>query len=535
MSGHKITCPYCFNEFNDDDVHFRMETVYAEDDLDPIGEGRSLDEIEVDSRYSSVEIKEQMAEFKRREQFVKRDDTVYQNFWAEFAGTTEKASLSRDGKEPSVLPYHRPVFDPKNAQHAALFGKPKRNSDVVNESGMVYAAVDCFGKLTQRRVCPHCHNPLPGAYGKYPVKFVSIIGITGAGKTVYLSQLSKYVAQQIAYFDIVANPTSQDVQEYIEANPVVMGEKLPVGSPPEQLLQPLCWDLVYGRGEQKQYQTIVFFDIAGENCVSAERIQKFGHFVERADGIIVVIDPKQFQFATAADAEEPVKVLQTISNVYQNRASNEVRKLPLSICLSKGDKIAQSMIRGNLDDIQAIQLNNGQFLPKFNAENYNPIHDAISAFVQQNDVQLSAQLNILYDNFNYFLFSAIGTSTHEIEVDGEIFDTPEGITIPKRILEPIVWMLYKFRFIEAHGEIHEPKDWFCDVCTTKKRLRYDTKYCPIHKTNNMGGWVCPECGTENVTEGEKPGACDTKTCKCFIENGVIKKPGLFKAKVLNRP
>ena len=234
MPGHDITCPYCFKNFKDDAVHFRMETVFSEDKLDPKNEGRSLNEIEVDSRYGGDEIKAQTAEYRRREQFVERRDEIYENFWEEFGGTTEKASVSRDGKAPRVMPYNRPVFDPGNSQHAPLFNKPQNENDVINEYGMVYAAIDCFGKQTQRRVCPYCHNPLPGAYGKYPVKFISIIGITAAGKTVYLSQLCKYVAKQIGYFDIVAVPTNQDVKEYIEDNPVIMGKKLPAGSPPER-------------------------------------------------------------------------------------------------------------------------------------------------------------------------------------------------------------------------------------------------------------------------------------------------------------
>ena len=40
------------------------------------------------------------------------------------------------------------------------------------------------------RLCPHCHNPLPlPNYGKYPTIFISVVGITTCGKTVYLNQL----------------------------------------------------------------------------------------------------------------------------------------------------------------------------------------------------------------------------------------------------------------------------------------------------------------------------------------------------------
>ena len=60
------------------------------------------------------------------------------------------------------------------------------------------AAMDDFGKPTYRRVCPYCHNPLPMGFGKHRVKNISIIGITGAGKTVYISQLLKGMTEYAA-------------------------------------------------------------------------------------------------------------------------------------------------------------------------------------------------------------------------------------------------------------------------------------------------------------------------------------------------
>ncbi len=513
MPGHTIMCPYCFDEFADDEVHFRMETVLDEEDLDPKNEHRTREEIEMDSRFTGSEIRAQLQEYDRREKFVKRDDEKYEAFWAEFGGTTEKSSISRDGKTPGVLPYQRPVFDPKNPEHAEFFSEREKLSDTVNETGLVYAAYDCFGRQTQRRVCPHCHNPLPGAYGKYPVKFISVIGISGAGKTVYLSQLCKYIAKQISYFDITANPTSIYAKEYLEANPVVMGKELPIGTPPEQFLQPLCFDLVYRHNNTGRFHTVVFYDIAGENCVDHEKIRGFGKFVEHSDGIILLIDPAQFN--ESSNKAQPVLVLQTIYNLFQNKGREEVRNLPIAVCISKGDTVAREMMQQNLDDISFLQDNSGAYLPCFNAEDYNRIHDAIKDFVQRNDNELHIRLRNLYDNYNYFLFSAIGTSVKKIEGTG--LDTPAGPAIPKRIMEPVVWLLYKYKFISSHGEIHEPKDWICNTCGTRRRVT--EAFCPTCKTNNNGEWLCPRCQT--VQKGDW---CSTPKCKT---NRFGKRKGLF--------
>ena len=80
----------------------------------------------------------------------------------------------------------------------------------------------------------------------------------------------------------------------------------------------------------------------------------------------------------------PIKVLETIYNVFAHRHSDDVRNLPIAVSISKGDKIAQEMIQKNLDDIQFLQDKSGFFFPKFNATDYNSIHDAIKTFVQRN-------------------------------------------------------------------------------------------------------------------------------------------------------
>jgi hypothetical protein len=292
-----------------------------------------------------------------------------------------------------------------------------------------------------------------------------------------------------------------------------MDEALPLGSPPEQLLQPICFDLVYRVNNKERCQTVVFYDIAGENCVDHEKMKGFGRFVENSDGIILVIDPKQF--SDEGSVAEPVKVIDTIYTVFSNRDKNAVKELPLAVAISKGDTIAQQLIGQNLDDIQFLKEGDGTYIPRFNTADYNPIHDKIKSFVQANSNELHAKMSNIYDNYNYFLFSAIGTSTREAVKDGRPYTTPAGPPIPKRILEPILWLLCKYGFIESQGHLHEPKDWNCNTCG--KRCRVSQKYCPECRTNNKGEWECMKC--KRVNTGEWCPKCKT--------NRFGKKKGFF--------
>jgi len=508
MPNKQITCPYCFEKFMDHEVHFRMQTIFSEHELDPKGEGRSFDEVETDSRFSSDEIRSQLELFNLREKFLPKKDWLYEDWWKEFGGTSETAIVSRDGRAPKVLPFDRPVYNPHNPQHANCFsGALKTNAE-----GMVYAVNDYFGRETDRRVCPHCHNPLPGAYGKYPVLFFSIIGITGAGKTVYLSQLCKYIEEQLSYLNISAIPTSPYADDYMRANPVIMGKGLPSGTPPEQLLQPLCFDLTYRRDSDnaRVNRTIVFYDIAGENCVSAEGMKGFGKFVENAHGIILLIDPEEFR--KDADVKKPSEVLTTIHKVYANKHPDKVSALPFAVSISKGDKLAAELQK-NLDDIVFLpDPATGGYLSMFNARDYANIHRVILSYVRSNNNTLRNELYTKYDNHNYFLFSAIGTSTKKIEIDGNECETPAAPPVPKRIFEPLAWLLYKLGFIGSHGWVPEPKDWYCPCCGVPRR--YNT-FCPSCKINARNEWKCPKCGNETNKE-ERCAGNGRRKCKVTL-------------------
>ena len=90
--------------------------------------------------------------------------------------------------------------------------------------------------------------------------------------------------------------------------------------------------------------TLVFYDIAGENCVKPRRMKKFGPFIENSDGIILIIDPGQFMGEIqGADEEEqelykPDKVIGAMCDAFvTSNNKNGQSNIPLAVTLSKGD------------------------------------------------------------------------------------------------------------------------------------------------------------------------------------------------------
>jgi hypothetical protein len=447
----KITCPYCFKQFNDDEVHFRMETVVkSTDELDKDGTLRDLEELD-----DSPDKDERIRRYKLREACLLTEDAVYNDFWKPFGGTTEIVFKAYVGDE-DIKPQNRPVYNPKDPAHKNMFS----GDFLRDENGLVCGILDCFKKETNRRVCKHCHNPLPPAYGKNPVKFISIIGITGAGKTVYLSQLLKRFPNYASCVKLTAQELSSNERMFVKNNAVKMGEPLPEGTPFIRLPQPLYYNVLQSLPDGgMQTNTIVMHDIAGENCVSADKMKYFGPFVLNADGILLLIDPGQFstwQEDSEEDAADPQEVLNTIYMTILSSNTAKKCDIPIAVSLSKGDKIAEDLFGESLTDVEAVRDSVGSATRMFNAEQYNGYQGKLLNYIRENEETLHTVLENSYSDFNYFVFSALGTSVEPITVDGKPRWTPAGPTNPKRIEEPLLWMFNRFKYIGENEPIARP-------------------------------------------------------------------------------
>ena|GEM_PF-3288184 len=475
-----IMCPYCFEEFSHSSVWFRMETVFeSEEDCDPHKLGRTKEEIELLGDKAVLE------KFEQNRCFLSGESEKYKKFWARFSGGSgEKATTNKAGREIEIPPQKRPVL-PVNS--------PLIKFTKTSEAGILYSARDIYGVETTRRICPECHNPLPAKYGENEVKLVSVIGITASGKTVYLSQLCRHFSEFCSEVGITSTPTSKAAMDFRDANPIKMGEKLPEGTLAGGLSQPLCFDLSIRKSNQLITNTIVFYDISGENCVDEKQMEKFGCFIKHSGAIILLLDPNQ-QF-DGDYKNSPENVMDAIYNYFQEK--DQIKKVPVCVTISKGDMVAGQIIKNNIENVVAIKNQRGQSLPLFNSEDYGTVQREVKTFVRNHEHRLRTCLINFFDIYNYFLVSALGTSVAEIKDEsGEVFMTPAAPPFPKRIEEPIYWLFYQFGYIDCKGAIPPPEDppplkpektWTCvnPQCLTAQ-IPINSKYCPVCSRDSDG-------------------------------------------------
>ncbi len=451
--AYTIVCPYCFNRASGGDgtpiphthVEFRSETAFS--GMHEIEQKLGLRKWDIEVMDDATQRAEATRRFDAYERFLCKPDPKYQAFWDDFGGqTTETVPKSGGFQNPWELPILR-MGD--GIDHL-----------VADCDGFVTKGVDIHGKETHHRVCPYCHNPFPLGYGKNPVKYISIIGITGSGKTVYISQLLKGMQDYVVKVGLNAYFTSDHESNFIANNPVREGYPLPDSTTPERLSQPMFYDIERTENGKQVTDTIVLYDIAGENCSQATQMLQFGRFVEHSDGIILLVDPKQLQFvsdeASADDVEAPSLALTTLHSVLETRAG-EKSAIPMAVCVSKSDRcfdilpdIARRDVESAGDDLSGLPLT------EFDGRSFNELtkgEHGLTDLMRRNAQTVCKNLQSGYLNFNFFAVSATGCACVKSD---QGYSTPCARPTPKRIEEPILWLFRQFGFIKSNARIERP-------------------------------------------------------------------------------
>lgn len=474
MSYH-IVCPYCFGEMEDTEVLFRSEVVHqGEPDILP----DDYDDLEdFQARYRGADKEGILACYRDWAFFAETDDPIYTAFWAAFNGTTEYRPAD---DVFGVRAYRRKIIDPSQPSHQRYLKQQEDGGFLIRDrDGMVTQIELVNGERCNRRVCKHCHNPLPDNYGKDPVKFAAVVGITGAGKTVYLSQLLKRMKQYTAKVGLTAIVSSTDCRNFLENNQVEAGKPLPGSTPPNRLQQPLFYELkLNGPHNSLLTETFVLYDVAGEVFTDSDLVYKFAPFIEHANGVIVLIDPYQFEAVSGVSPggnvlDDPTKVLDMIHSHVTHNVSGKKCEIPFAICMSKIDeadvqKVFSDTLRTLLlRDVVGVPRGDGSYLnkPEFNAKDYVPIAEELGRFMTSyaDTLSLVQQMETNYASYAFFALTALGCDVREVEREnGEKYQVPVGPVLPKRVEEPLLWLFYKLGYIGRNAPL--PREICCPQC-----------------------------------------------------------------------
>ena len=464
-----IKCPYCFKEFEDYKVHFRSEKIVTQNELDLIYPELYDAYSDFIAKYTKPDKQNIIDEYEKLEFFVSNVSEKYKRFWSNYNNDfTEKDPTD---KFYSVKSYERKVIIPSDEKHQKFLKKQADGSYLIRDkTGMVSKIELQDGQTCHRRVCPDGHNPLPKEYGSNDVKFISVIGVKGSGKTVFLSQLLEKMANIGVKAGLTISVMNPFTSKFINDNRIDVNLPLPQGTPINIFLQPLFYNVEYLDNNDKRKQTtFVLYDVAGEIFKKeyAGEVQNFAKFIEHADGLIVLIDPKQISRIgmgiindnTIEDVNSVFDAIHTI----MSPGIDERCKKPLAVCVSKTDSEGIQNAFGSelstllMNEVKGIKNpETNIMLRKFNATEYNKISDQLNDFYSNFMPTVNNCLHTGYSVYAYFGFSALGCDTEERTAeDGSKHYYPIGPILPMRLEEPILWLFNKLGYIGTDVEIHD--------------------------------------------------------------------------------
>lgn len=389
----KITCPFCFEAFEADQVKYRC--------VNPRCSGRDQDKIYSRARGLSV---------------------------------------------PLIM--GRAFEGPKSSWTARFLG---------SKSG---ATCDACKKATSNRLCPHCHFELSHDAGLIDDYIIAIIGGKGTGKGHYIATLIHRLEQEVgAQFNFSLRMLGDETRERFEADyraPLFRRKELIKGTDSavvdSRIKLPMIFRLTFQDGRKLRAVNLSFFDSAGEDMQSLDRLSTEARYICQASGIIFLLDPMQIDAIRQRlpqellpDQEpltEPSYIAGRLRELFERQfalpATSKV-KTPVAFALSKIDALLPL-----LDPGSALKMT-GEHFGRYNLADAQSVHTEIWNYLQSwMGGGFSQLVETNFTRYHYFGVSSLGCTPTQ--------DNRLETVSPIRVEDPFLWILYQLGLIKGRKD-----------------------------------------------------------------------------------
>ena len=346
--------------------------------------------------------------------------------FAATASSTRSADAAKyvtaDGQ--NEIDYEKSLFygrDPRGPQ--AVIAK---NHIIRNSSGVC----DVCRRPVYTRVCPVCHNPIPpGAEEEGSKEFNGVLN-AATDKTT-LKYRDMYYRRLFEEKRKLPATKSYDVSD--------------------DSREPLIYYLRLFDSERPKVFTFAFFDTAGEDLVSSDKMMSLSinSFISKAAGIVYLVDPLQIRYINQrihVDGKPPVgpDVSDVLNNICQiirtnNKLSPKAKiDIPLAVVLTKADVLLKNPEDEEEDKVlfgQCSSIHIPREHGKVDNENFEQIDAELTEYLHRCLGDNFIQTVGGFEDHCYFAVSALGCNP----VGSSL---PRGVT-PMRVEDPFIWLLSK--------------------------------------------------------------------------------------------
>jgi len=293
--------------------------------------------------------------------------------------------------------------------------------------------------ISSQRICPNCHKELPYNFEDFDNKIFSVIGDTNVGKSHYIAVLINEFRKKLGRdIDVLLRPLNDSVQNRYEKkfyNPLYKNKeiikKTKSALSDKQTNTPLLFELSFQGKFFKTHIILAFFDTAGEDLNSEDKMSFINKYIYHSDGIILLLDPTELQ-----NFENSTNILNRTTTLIikgQELDTNGLINIPMAVTFTKFDIIFDEL------DVNSQLKYNPKYTNKFNKNEFEAINKEIEAFLMKFDrYDIINILKHKYKNYGFFGLSALGHNP----IDGKV-----GEIKPHRIADPFLWLLYKNKLI----------------------------------------------------------------------------------------
>lgn len=311
-------------------------------------------------------------------------------------------------------------------------------------------------KPMSARLCPHCGHPLDrGSADMIRLPF-TLVGITGSGKSNYLSVLIQQIRQDMGKtFGCALYPlgvdSTMEFYDHMYYQPVFVRGVCPPSTELEDI-EPLDYSLIFSDKPAKTGKAcnLALYDSCGATFDSEKTISQFNGAIPLSKGILFMIDPSQFPVVREALSAQGLPVLDADPNALLARVVHMIREasgltnmnqrisIPIAVCLTKLDTITQLL------DPSSFIAHSSRHLrePSLDTAELEICSLEVQSLIESwADKEFINQIHTQFTQAAFFGLSALGSQP----LNGEQI----GRVSAHRVLDPFLWLLFRNQII--HG------------------------------------------------------------------------------------
>lgn len=338
------------------------------------------------------------------------------------------------------------------------------------------------GKVTKRRICPHCHMTLPIQLGNSGMasNIIAVTGYRDSGKSNFFGVLINELANRYSLevglsintqetFSTSAMRSVFSDELYNERygnyllgdNPQVVRATLSAQTNSDIRI-PLIYRLNLTRFSKRQRWRhpfasfrpidLVLFDAAGEDMSSPETLSLYGRYISRAAGIIALIDPLSYpeirseitmNFTSTSYQNRPHDTMGVLTQTIESsgrRNSSQKIKTPLAVTISKFDLLQ------NIDGLDPSAFEDHVHSSGFDSIAADKTSNAIREFLIRKKINsIPTVVENNYKNYKYFGMSALGRSPQP--------DRTLTSIEPINVADSLFWILNQLGYLQTEEEM----------------------------------------------------------------------------------